>query len=157
MSTDALRIAATLATLGGIAMAQCTTQWLPGLGIAGVGHSVSHSVLAVHSWDRDGAGPLPPVTVFGGLFGGAGTTLANCIAVHDPATDTWSELGAGIDGEVRAIASLPNGDLVVGGSFTSAGNVLADNIARWDGTSWSAMGTGTNRPVDALRTMPNGD
>ncbi|MBL0339497.1 MAG: T9SS type A sorting domain-containing protein [Bacteroidetes bacterium] len=35
-----------------------------------------------------------------------------------------------------------NGDLIVAGSFYSAGGVLGDNIARWDGTQWHPMGDG---------------
>jgi hypothetical protein len=36
------------------------------------------------------------------------------------------------------LATLPNGDLVAGGIFTSP----ASYVARWNGTSWSALGTG---------------
>jgi hypothetical protein len=40
--------------------------------------------------------------------------------------------------------------LYVGGSFTEAGGVPANNIARWDGKQWSALGVGTNGAVRAL-------
>src|SRR5688572_27565773 len=46
--------------------------------------------------------------------------------------------------------------LVVGGSFTIAGDVLAARIATWDGTSWSALGTGMSGTVSAL-TVYNGN
>jgi len=55
----------------------------------------------------------------------------------------------------------PDGDgplpelLVVGGYFTVAGNVLANNIAAWDGTSWHPLGSGINGGVYAL-TVYNG-
>ncbi|HZN41654.1 MAG TPA: hypothetical protein VFD82_22815, partial [Planctomycetota bacterium] len=74
----------------------------------------------------------------------------------------WWALGSGIAsfafyGGVFALARLPNGDLVAGGAFSTAGGVSANNIARWDGTSWSALGSGTNDRVLALTTLPNGD
>jgi hypothetical protein len=61
---------------------------------------------------------------------------------------------------VRALAVLPNGDLVAGGVFTTAGGVAASRIARWDGTSWSPLGSGLgaalNDSVFALATRPDG-
>jgi len=35
-----------------------------------------------------------------------------------------------------------SGNLYVGGYFTSAGGVAANNIATWDGSAWSALGDG---------------
>jgi hypothetical protein len=52
---------------------------------------------------------------------------------------------------------LPNGDLVAGGSFTTAGGVAANRIARWKGGTWSALGSGMNDSVHALAVLPNGD
>jgi hypothetical protein len=34
--------------------------------------------------------------------------------------------------------------LHVGGRFTTAGGVAANNIAKWDGSTWSALGSGVN-------------
>ena len=58
--------------------------------------------------------------------------------------ETWSPLGSGMDKEVYALAFDSNGNLYVGGSFTTAGGVTANRIAKWDGTSWSALGSGVN-------------
>src|SRR5262249_46353317 len=33
-----------------------------------------------------------------------------------------------------------------GGQFTTAGGLISNSIARWDGSSWSSMGTGMNYP-----------
>ena len=55
----------------------------------------------------------------------------------------------GIDGYVLAMTTY-NGLLIIGGFFIVAGDVLANNIASWDGSSWSALGAGTNDPVEAL-------
>src|SRR5262245_51640648 len=133
--------------------AQCATQWVPGDGVPGV----SNGVYAMTSWDPDGPGPAPPVVVVGGAFLVAGTRLANWIAAYDPSTGSWSTLGSGMDGPVYALATLANGSLGAGGSFTTADGVAANNIASWNGTSWSALGLGTGQDVRALTTLPNGD
>jgi hypothetical protein len=44
--------------------------------------------------------------------------------------------------ESRATAAIVfNNELVVSGAFTSAGEVPATNVARWDGQNWHEMGT----------------
>lgn len=63
----------------------------------------------------------------------------------------------GTDGDVRAVAVLPDGSLVAGGSFSTAGGVLVNKIARWNGSSWAPLGNGMNGSVSALALMPNGD
>jgi hypothetical protein len=70
---------------------------------------------------------------------------------------SWSAMGSGMNNTVFTLTTLPNGDLVAGGNFTTAGGVAANFIARWDGASWSAMGSGMNGGVRALTTLPNGD
>jgi hypothetical protein len=40
---------------------------------------------------------------------------------------------------VNDIAVLPNGDLIVGGLFTSAGSMPVSHVARWDGSNWHAF------------------
>jgi hypothetical protein len=63
----------------------------------------------------------------------------------------------GMNNGVNALAVLPNGDLIAGGWFATAGGTTANRIARWNGTSWSALGTGMNSSVSALAVLPNGD
>ena len=46
--------------------------------------------------------------------------------------------------------TIYNGNLIVGGKFTSAGGVSANHIASWDGASWSPLGEGVNGKVNAL-------
>ncbi|MBL9079957.1 MAG: hypothetical protein JNL08_20855 [Planctomycetes bacterium] len=103
--------------------------------------------------------------VVGGTFTTAGTASANHIARWDGVS--WSGLGTGMSGGafvpgVAALAVLPNGDLVAGGSFATAGTASANSIARWDGVSWSGLGTGMSGgpslpAVGALVVLPNGD
>jgi hypothetical protein len=57
----------------------------------------------------------------------------------------------GFDGAVRALARAGStiyagGSVYAGGIFGTAGEVSANNVARWDGTSWSALGTGVDVP-----------
>jgi FG-GAP-like repeat len=50
----------------------------------------------------------------------------------------------GVDsGSVSAIAVSGN-DVYVGGSFKTVGGVVANGIAKWNGTSWSALGGGVS-------------
>jgi hypothetical protein len=102
-------------------------------------------------WD-DGSGPALYV---GGAFVTAGHAVVNGVARWDG--QQWSALtdagGTGISGSfspaVNALA-VYDGALYVGGNFTTAGNVAANNIARWDGSTWSALGAGADSWVYAL-------
>lgn len=50
----------------------------------------------------------------------------------------------GCNGQVRALAVDSGGNIYVGGTFTTAGGVSANRIAKWDGSAWSALGSGMN-------------
>lgn len=79
----------------------------------------------------------------GGEFtkvGSDGTGVgASHIARYQISTGTWSALGAGIDGDVRALA-FADGILYAGGAFKAAGAVSAEDVAWWDGAQWHAFG-----------------
>jgi hypothetical protein len=47
-----------------------------------------------------------------------------------------------MNGQVNALAVSGNGDLYAGGSFTIAGGVSANRVAKWNGTAWSPVGSG---------------
>lgn len=85
----------------------------------------------------------------------AGKTLATDIAMWDAASERWTAFGAQFDGQVTSLAVMPNGDLMVGGIFSTADGVTT--VLRWSGTGWSAMNTGMNNMVWAMVVMPNGD
>lgn len=70
-------------------------------------------------------------------------------------SQSWSGLSTGMNDWVHAL-TVYNGDLIVGGQFTSAGGVPANYIAKWNGSSWSPLGIGTNAEVDALAVF-NGE
>lgn len=153
LEAKALALVATFATLGPSASGQCT-HWLPAGGFPGPG------TYATTHWDPDGAGPMQPRLVAAGWFSAVGNTWANNIAMQDPISGAWSPLGSGTDGQVYALSTLANGDLVVGGQFTTAGGVQVNGVARWDGTSWSALGSGVSGAwpaVAAITKLANGD
>ena len=65
----------------------------------------------------------------------------------------WVSMNPGIPGAsntVNACVSDGSGNLYIGGGFSLVGNVLANHIAKWDGSSWSALGTGVGSTVYAL-------
>ena len=123
-----------------------------------LGSGVDDRVLGVR-WQPDGS------LVATGLFRHAGSLAAEGIARWDGTT--WSALGTGIPmalvgnspltPAVRTALTLANGDLLVGGQFTIAGNTPVANLARFDGSNWSAIGSGGNGPVRAMLALPGGD
>jgi hypothetical protein len=66
--------------------------------------------------------------------------------------ENWVSIGGlrGTDGTVHSAIVDAAGDLYIGGTFTIAGDVLATNIAKWDGSAWSALGSGLDDQVCAL-------
>jgi hypothetical protein len=145
-----------LVAVHGSGRSQCLLQWSsPSAELPGVNGTVSVAA----AWDPDGPGPAGEVPVIGGSFSIAGSSLASGLARFDQATNSWVALGPGFSGIVNAIATLPNGDLVVGGyfSFAVAGGQVANNVARWNGVTWSRLAAGTDGGVQALAVLPNGD
>ncbi len=85
--------------------------------------------------------------------GGFFSSIGNCIAKWNGTA--WSTLGNGLTGgnpaqsieaTVTSLA-ISGTNLYAAGTFTIAGGVPANNIARWNGTTWSALGTGTLSPL----------
>ena len=69
----------------------------------------------------------------------------------------WTRLGAPVPAVPRAMLTLPGGDVVVGGNFTSFRGVAANHLARWNGTTWAPLGLGVDGPVRTMALAPNGD
>lgn len=98
----------------------------------------------------------------GGNFSVAGGKPAYNLARYDTQAQSWStfgEIGKGTLDSVNALAISGNGNqLYVGGHFAQIGNIVAHNIARWNGTSWLPVGTsgnqGTDHAVYALLNNP---
>jgi hypothetical protein len=62
----------------------------------------------------------------------------------------WRNFTPGISGCCVLAMAVYQGNLVVGGAFSSVGGVSASNIARWNGSSWASLGTGVDTYVEAL-------
>jgi trimeric autotransporter adhesin len=130
-------------------------------------------------WHPVGAdsGMVDPVSALalgpdGSLYAGIGSASAGSsaatrhIARWDGATSSWHPVGtgSGIDGKDPFVSDLtvgPDGSLYAGGSFTTAGGVEANNIARWDGARWHPLGNGregrpNTMPVQAMAFGPDG-
>lgn len=70
-----------------------------------------------------------------------------------PGNENWSAYGSvGVSSFVRALLIDANGDLIVGGQFTTAGGITVNYVARWDNNlgGWSPLGSGMNGTVYAL-------
>ncbi len=136
----------------------CVQQWLPGFGLLGL----NASAYALTRWDPDGSGREPAQVVAGGNFTLAGGVATNRIARWGGRT--WQPFGSGMNGTVLALTTWdPDGNgpqphqVVAGGIFTTAGGVMTNFVARWDGRAWLPLGTGTNNWVLALTTWdPDG-
>ena len=154
---EALYAGGFFTTAGGVA-ASGIARW-DGSGWAPLGAGVDDAVFALEVHD-DGAGEDLYV---GGSFSMAGGIVGNSVARWDGTS--WSALGTGIGGrevEVDAFAVYDDGSgggpaLFVGGFFSSAGGVSAENVAKWDGSVWSALGSGTDDGVLALEVFDDGD
>jgi hypothetical protein len=96
-----------------------------------------------------------------GDFTTAGGVSAKGVARWNGAA--WSRLGTGVGpriqeswgleaGSITAATVAPNGDLYVGGYFNRIDGVVANGVARWNGSAWSAVGGGVynGEPDDAL-------
>lgn len=63
--------------------------------------------------------------------------------------DWQTAFGFGANGPLYAATQF-DGDLVVGGDFTSIGGVAANGVARWDGAAWHSLDSGVVGRVHAL-------
>jgi hypothetical protein len=90
--------------------------------------------LGVHALTIAGTGEL----LAGGSFGfGPVSHLARWNG------SAWVDIGVGGQQQnIRALLTLPGGDVVAGGDFTSVGGTNAVGLGRWNGTTWSPVGGG---------------
>lgn len=101
--------------------------------------------------------------IVSGLLRLAPLAVASCLCALAPAqcTGSWvSGFGApGADGRVLHFAVYDDGTgsaLYAGGQFTSIGNVSANYIAKWNGSTWSPLGSGLSAPVSAMEMFDDG-
>jgi WD40 repeat protein len=131
-----------------------TNAWSP---LAqGVGGGQVNAILALPGGDF----------VVGGYFSSAGGVIASAIARFSPTNNTWSAMGSGVYGGVRALALLPNGDILTNGRIGGL-DADIDYVARYNVSTnvWSALPGSLSRlnaynhppAVSSLIVLPNGD
>ena len=99
------------------------------------------------NWSGFGSGLPSTAFVPGAVVDHAGTlvvggfmpALGNVVR-WDEGTNAWQTLGAGLDGQVYALAT-DGVNLFAAGTFGKSGATPMAGIARWDGTTWNSMGT----------------
>ena len=62
-------------------------------------------------------------------------------------SQTWSPLGSGVNNFALKL-TVYNNELIAGGTFTTAGGVSANYIAKWNGTTWSTLGSGMDSIIN---------
>ncbi len=80
----------------------------------------------------------------------AGEVGASRVAKYDGSN--WSGLGSGggLEGtdpfqtDVSSIVVDAQGNVYIGGTFNTAGGVVANNTAKWNGSTWAALGHGVH-------------
>jgi len=135
-----------------------------GLGIPGNPPAPPYPL--VFAWEAfdDGSGTK---IYAGGPFLTAGGQSAQRMAAWDG--DAWFDVGGGveIEGEIElglnntasALTVFDDGSgpaLYAGGSFTTAGGVEVNRIAKWDGAEWSPLGSGMSGSVRTLAVFDDG-
>ncbi len=121
------------------------TAWEP---VSVSAYPAGAPVHALCVYDEDGSGPQIPVLFAGGTFTMQGLTSVRRIARWDG--QQWSGVGGGVgSGAVEALCVFDeDGDgparecLYAGGSFSAAGGVTVNKVARWNGQQWTALAGG---------------
>lgn len=145
------------------ANADCQPEWELLSTIVDGEFPLSPSPIVALTVFDDGLGSGPAVFA-GGYFTTADGVIVNSIAKWDGGA--WSALGSGMgggrfQGVVHALVVFDDRSgggpaLYACGTFTTAGGVPANNIAKWDGVAWSALGSGLNGTVDSLTVFDDG-
>jgi hypothetical protein len=141
-------------TTAGGAPANNIARW-DGKSWTALGDGVNQAVTDLAFFDDGGGEALYAV----GLFTTAGGQDAKHVAKWDG--NAWSPLTTGLsyfgsNSWGKSLGVFDEGDgprLYVGGHFTAAGGVAANNIARWDGASWSPVGAGASGTVSVIQSI----
>jgi hypothetical protein len=89
-------------------------------------------------------GDFTSVTVEGTSY-----NVGRIVSIKPGATPIVSNLNGGTNNYFKSIA-VSGSDLYACGSFNTVGDISANNIAKWNGTSWSTLGSGTNNSCESI-------
>lgn len=146
-------------TLSG-ATAVNRVAWWDGTAWQPLGPGFNSRVAGLTAWDADGPGPQAEQIVATGDFLMSAATNVTHIARWDGSA--WQPLGAGVGSSSNCINTWdPDGagpltpEVVVAGSFSFAGGLGVQRIARWNGSVWQGFGTGI--PSATVYALTNWD
>jgi hypothetical protein len=118
-------------------------------------------VFALAGWNHDDLVSTPPRLVAGGRFtqltptGGPPLSMLRIAAWNGT---SWSAIGAGASGEVRAMIEWDEDGAGPARPYLIVGGQVNDYLARWNGTTWSTVGSPIlsvlNGSVRALALWP---
>lgn len=148
-------------TAGGVP-ANRIAQW-DGDSWSPVGSGMNGTVLGLKYINASSEAPASQVDA--GLYAvGAFTTAggASARAIARWNGTSWTGVGSGIIGAANSLVAIDDGGggtaaIVVGGTFSQAGTVQANNIAQWNGSSWATLGSGLNGGVTSMILHHDGD
>jgi len=124
-----------------------------------LGSGIVHPLRAQTVFD-DGNGPA--LYASGAFFQSSNGDHTSRVSRWDGSS--WSTVGGPVYGawknDVNALHGFDDGSgpaLYAGGSFSMAGGVSANNVAKWDGLFWSPLGGGIDGEVRALTSFDDGN
>lgn|GEM_PF-3465255 len=152
-----VRLAALGVALPGVSAAGSTGDWSP---VGDVNPEAFDGTIYAAAGLPDGR------IVVGGSFTTVYGVAATGLAAYDPATETWSALGGGVESGSLAppvvyALVVAGGRLYLGGDFDTAGGIAVPNVAAYDPATgaFSALGTSpwsVTAAVRALAGIPGG-
>lgn len=157
--TPVTAAAIVLASLAGqSAIAQCPPTWSDQF--AGRYNTLNNLIAAISAFDPDGPGGEEPQIVAAGAFTADEARPILRVARFMPEYQ-WSQLGAGLDGDVFALQEWdPDGEagpqspvLLAGGLFRSSGGEPMQHLAYWNGAAWTNFGQELATNLDAVRSI----
>src|ERR1041384_7123116 len=93
------------------------------------------------------------------LLCGAALALGSSLSFAATFSDAnWISMGGipGANGRVNAAVVDGVGNLYIGGDFTMVGDVIANQVAKWNGSGWSALGSGITGGYGVLALAVSG-
>jgi len=119
-------------------------------------------------WEEFGDGVFPPTDSGGRLWRNPHNGYIYVIVDNGATYDlkywdggAWVDVGS-FDASASSRDSIyfdNNGDIYIGGSFTTVDGVTVNGIARYNGTTWMSLGAGitAGTEVTAITKLPNGN